>query len=366
MGTAAGNKGEIGCASVVSTTPTSVRDAAKLIVRAIWVRTLRRKSCPMALSPSPLLLLFSACAAAAIEDSPGGSLCEVIAPRELEVFYEAKVPVRLRPADAEEHIRAEAVLLVLDGTVVATVSCSSASSLVLNHLAVGPHVMSLHPEDGAMTAASASSVRNVSFFVAAELFWHGHASPMRLHAAAQRDQCQHLDDNRVCSSKASTLGFPKLWVIMTAYNAARWIDKAISSLRQQLYCDFTCVIVDDASSDSSLEVAREAICHDPRFLIIANRARRGAAYNQRWALDPQFLSRAERAVEAMDGDDGVGPVDEDVVVWVDGDDWLYDASVLGHLASTYAADPDGSGCLMTYGSLVFFPYGLGPGCQCWV
>jgi glycosyltransferase involved in cell wall biosynthesis len=48
-------------------------------------------------------------------------------------------------------------------------------------------------------------------------------------------------------------------VLMTGYNAAQWIDKAILSLRRQRYCDFTCVIIDDASTDDTLRVARYTV-----------------------------------------------------------------------------------------------------------
>ena len=277
------------------------------------------------LFPSPAHVLIAVYAASMI--GPGRAQCEVVAPGELDVFYEATVPVQIRPAGVDGHDGRTAVQVVLDGAVVATVSCSSASSLLLKHLVAGPHVLSLLPVHGATSTASASAVgaRNVSFFVSAEMFWEGQASPARLHAAAQRDQCRR-DDERVCDGKlAEGGGGPMFWVIMTAYNAERWIDKAISSLRQQRHCHFACVIIDDASTDASLDLVRQAVCRDPRFFIIANTERKGAACNQQRALDPQLLARAERAVaekvqgvgEAGKGGDGLtGPRDEDVVVWV--------------------------------------------------
>ena len=207
--------------------------------------------------------------------SPGGSRgCEVVAPRELDVFYASSVPVEIRPARATPGLPGpEAVQVVVDGVSAAEVDCAAPRSFVLNNLAAGGHTLALLP---AGRGATRFSAKNISFFVSADLFWQGQASPTQLHAAAR--QCQGASGEPVCDRRGG--GGPRFWVIMTGYNAARWVDKAISSLRRQRYCNFMCVLVDDASTDSTLEVAREAICQDQRFLIIANRERQGAAYNQ--------------------------------------------------------------------------------------
>ncbi len=317
--------------------------------RAIYVRAI----CPLTLL---LSILSSPSSGAGVTDDID-SVCKVLEPRELSVIYAPKVEVHIRLYGA----RSEAVHLVqvvVDGVAMSKeVPCPGKFSL--NNLAAGHHVLSII---GQRAGLLNSVPKNTSFFVAHMMFWEGqtrnHSQEARCDAIASRSQ--------TCTKGV------KFWVIMTAYNAARWIDKAIFSLRRQRHCKFTCVVIDDASTDSTLRVGRGAVCNDERFWFVANPSRMGAAYNQRWALEERFLSRAER-VGAI-GEQGEAqdrPQDEDVVVWLDADDWFADDLVLEFLASAYThartdtqihrhehATTSSSGCWMTYGSLVYFPYGV--------
>ena len=56
-------------------------------------------------------------------------------------------------------------------------------------------------------------------------------------------------------------------VVLTCYNGARWINKAIESVLAQTYDDFQLVFIDDGSRDNSKEIMTSYLC-DERVLYI--------------------------------------------------------------------------------------------------
>jgi glycosyltransferase involved in cell wall biosynthesis len=117
-------------------------------------------------------------------------------------------------------------------------------------------------------------------------------------------------------------------IVTAAWQCERWIARTIGSLRAQTYGEFRAVVIDDQSQDRSYARAIEAAAGDPRFSVILSDRRVGALANivRGTALAAQH--------------------DDDVVVIVDGDDWLKHERVLEHLAAVYA-DPD---VWLSYGS----------------
>jgi len=69
---------------------------------------------------------------------------------------------------------------------------------------------------------------------------------------------------------------------MTVYNAGRHLIPAVESILSQSFRDFEFVVVDDASSDGSVEILRQFATRDPRIRLIANTANSGqtACLNQ--------------------------------------------------------------------------------------
>lgn len=57
-------------------------------------------------------------------------------------------------------------------------------------------------------------------------------------------------------------------MLMSCYNAARWMDEAIRSVLNQTYKDFEFIIVDDGSVDNTLEIAQRFAVADPRVVVI--------------------------------------------------------------------------------------------------
>jgi glycosyltransferase involved in cell wall biosynthesis len=62
---------------------------------------------------------------------------------------------------------------------------------------------------------------------------------------------------------------PAVSVLMSCYNAARWVEEAIQSVLNQTFADFEFIIVDDGSTDDTLNILHRKAALDPRFVIIA-------------------------------------------------------------------------------------------------
>jgi glycosyltransferase involved in cell wall biosynthesis len=88
---------------------------------------------------------------------------------------------------------------------------------------------------------------------------------------------------------------------MPAYNAAQWIGEAIESALAQTWDDFELVVSDDASTDSTVDVARSY--SDPRIRVDVSREHLGGAQNHNRAIR---LSTG-RFVKFLHADDVLAP-----------------------------------------------------------
>ena len=70
---------------------------------------------------------------------------------------------------------------------------------------------------------------------------------------------------------------PTFSVCIPNYNYARYVGETIRSVLDQTYPHFEVVVVDNASTDASLDVIRSF--HDPRIRVFANRYNIGFAPN---------------------------------------------------------------------------------------
>ena len=101
-------------------------------------------------------------------------------------------------------------------------------------------------------------------------------------------------------------------IVVGAYNAAAFIDATIASILAQTYRDFELIVVDDASSDATVE--RVAAFGDPRIRVIRNPTNIGVANTRNVGVDAasgEYLAmndhddlslptRLERQVEFLD------------------------------------------------------------------
>lgn len=119
------------------------------------------------------------------------------------------------------------------------------------------------------------------------------------------------------------------------YNVEDWIETTIKSISQQSYENFQCVIIDDISSDDSVNIVSELIKNDDRFKLLVNKEKKFALRN------------------IVEGIDYLNPSSEDVILIVDGDDWLAHKNVLNKLNTVYTTQD----VWLTYGNHVNYPDG---------
>jgi glycosyltransferase involved in cell wall biosynthesis len=133
-----------------------------------------------------------------------------------------------------------------------------------------------------------------------------------------------------------------LVIVIPSYNNKDWYQYNLESVLKQEYENFRVIYLDDASTDETGRLVREYLADKDvknRVTLIENEERVGALaniYRAVWRCSPA-----------------------EIVVTVDGDDWLSHEFVLQRINEAYA-DPD---VWMTYGQFNTFPEGLGFGAQ---
>jgi glycosyltransferase involved in cell wall biosynthesis len=103
-------------------------------------------------------------------------------------------------------------------------------------------------------------------------------------------------------------------IVTTTYNCQDYIEKCIGSLMGQNFTDFKCYITDDLSTDNTVNVVKNMIKGDDRFILIENKAKlyQPGNYDQVIRNNPDIS-------------------DDEIIIEVDGDDWLPNSKVLTKL-----------------------------------
>ena len=70
---------------------------------------------------------------------------------------------------------------------------------------------------------------------------------------------------------------PLVSVVMPAYNAARFLRQAVDSVLAQTYGNLELIIVDDCSTDDTLQIMQEYAARDSRVRVIAGEENQGVA-----------------------------------------------------------------------------------------
>jgi len=94
----------------------------------------------------------------------------------------------------------------------------------------------------------------------------------------------------------SNNNLPKISVVMSVYNAERYLREAIESILNQTFTDFEFIIINDGSTDNSLEIIRSY--NDERIKII-NQSNMGLAK----ALNNGIKIAKGKYIARMDADD---------------------------------------------------------------
>ena len=96
---------------------------------------------------------------------------------------------------------------------------------------------------------------------------------------------------------------PSVSVIIPAYNAEDYIGRAIESTLQQSISNIEVIVVDDASTDGTLEIVRDFAERDPRVKAIARRENSGAAAARNIGIE----AAEGEWIAHMDADDWFSP-----------------------------------------------------------
>lgn len=129
----------------------------------------------------------------------------------------------------------------------------------------------------------------------------------------------------------------KFIILTPAYKVGKWVEMYACMLKFQTYKNFEVYFVDDASPDNTVELLSKAVDGDSRFHIHVNEERIGSPLGN-----------------IIKGFDLANPKDEDIIVNIDGDDWLSSVFVLDYINSVYTMNPD---YWLTYGTAQLYPQG---------
>ena len=128
-------------------------------------------------------------------------------------------------------------------------------------------------------------------------------------------------------------------VISTVYNKSKWVRFNVNSIKQQNYANYLAVYGYDTSTDDTLEHLTDAVKDDPKFSIFHN-------------LNPGcFLNCFMGTYQHLNDLGEIQP--DDIIVEVDGDDWLLHPFVLQYLNQIYQNE----NIWMTYGQYITYPAG---------
>lgn len=94
---------------------------------------------------------------------------------------------------------------------------------------------------------------------------------------------------------------PKVSIIIPAYNTSRYIKRAIESALAQVEQNIEVIVVDDASTDNTVEVVNSF--SDPRIKLLVNESNQGPSYSRNRALKE---AKGEW-VALLDSDDWYAP-----------------------------------------------------------
>lgn len=115
---------------------------------------------------------------------------------------------------------------------------------------------------------------------------------------------------------------PLVSVVMPAYNSEKYIAEAIESILNQTFKDFEFIIINDASTDKTLEIIKEYAKKDKRIIVINNeknikickslnrgiKISKGKYIARADADDISYPDRFQNQIEFMEKNDDVGVV----------------------------------------------------------
>lgn len=103
---------------------------------------------------------------------------------------------------------------------------------------------------------------------------------------------------------------PKVSVLTTAYNREKYIAEAIESVLASTFADFELIVVDDASADRTVEIAKNYEAQDERVKVYVNEKNLGDYPNRNKAAS----YATGKYIKYLDSDDIIYPHGLEVMV----------------------------------------------------
>ena len=125
----------------------------------------------------------------------------------------------------------------------------------------------------------------------------------------------------------------KFKIIVTSYNNEKWVEHCLASIINQTNKDWEVLFIDDCSQDSTYSKAKEIAEQYAGIKVIKHSVNMSKAYSF-----CEYLNEVE---------------DEDIVAFIDGDDWLADEQVLERVKKMYE-----EGNWLTYSKFINYPTGV--------
>lgn len=110
----------------------------------------------------------------------------------------------------------------------------------------------------------------------------------------------------------------KLVIAITCFNAQEYIVRCLDSIKNQTYKNWVAYIIDDLSTDDSVNIIKEYIKDDKRFNLIVNTIKTYQAGNY------DHICRDIKAVK-----------NDDIIIETDIDDYLYDNNAFQKVINVY-------------------------------
>lgn len=130
----------------------------------------------------------------------------------------------------------------------------------------------------------------------------------------------------------------KFKIVIPSYNNEEWVEPNVASILNQTYTNYDVLYINDASTDNTLSLIKELKNNYNlnNWKIINNLQNKRRGYN----VSPYNKD----IIEFMEND-------EDILVFVDGDDWFFNENVLFKLNDYYNKNVP----WMTYGGMYVYP-----------
>jgi glycosyltransferase involved in cell wall biosynthesis len=96
---------------------------------------------------------------------------------------------------------------------------------------------------------------------------------------------------------------PLITIVVPNYNQATFLTECLISIKNQTYKEWQCIIYDDGSTDTSVELIRRIIQNDSRFMLIAAQKNKGLST----ARNIGIIQAKSRWILPLDSDDFISP-----------------------------------------------------------